>query len=463
MTQIDRMVTILRKLILSGINHQFSLFFRRYHEADIADAVSVLTQDERKEFFNKISRSDGADVLEEMDLDTQIELIQTFRSSTAVEIIEKMSQDDAVDLLEALLDEHQEKAAEILNGFSAEDQQTLKRLLQYKEYTAGGLMTPAFVSIPELLTVNQALAVYRDSCPKNDGSAFYVFVVNDYNQLRGLTTIRDLLLTDSNEAVKNIRNNYPIKVHVDTDQEDVAAIFQKYRSIVLPVVDDHDVILGVITVDDIVDVVIDEASEDMLKLSGTTVDDSEGKQLLSGQIAYTILHRLPWLMVSIFGGIIASLTMIGFSKHISSPFIPLELMLSFIPLLIGIGGNIGNQSATIVVRGLATHVISMTSANRVMIRETIIGTLIGGLIAIVVCMYTYAITQQWVVTLAIYVTIVLNMCLAAWLGALLPIMFKRFNIDPAIASAPFISTALDILGQIIYFMVIIQAFRFFLA
>ena len=174
----SRLNQLLNKLILNGTSNQFKLFFHRYHEADIADAVEQLPIESKTLFFNKISISDGAEVLEEMSIDDQIELIRDFKVDTAAEIIEKMDKDDAVDLLEALLDKDKDSAQDLLNRMDLDDQIQLKRLLSYQEDTAGGLMNPDYVSIPEMLTVEGALEKYRQISPDKKDTAFYLFIVN---------------------------------------------------------------------------------------------------------------------------------------------------------------------------------------------------------------------------------------------------------------------------------------------
>ena len=399
------------------------------------------------------------DVFEEMDVDSQIEIIQNFKIENAAELIEKMDKDDGVDLLEALLDEDEEKAQQILSKMDMDDQIQLNRLLTYKEDSAGTLMTTDFVSIPEQLTVKDALDLYKKKSPEENDMAFYLFIVNEYDQIKGVISIRKLLLAPSDSLVKDVRNNYPIKVHVDSDQEDVAKMFQKYRSIILPVVDDLDIVLGVITIDDVVDVVVEEANEDILKLSGTSGDDIQGDKLIQGSILYALVHRLPWLFVTIIGGIIASLIMISYSKSLSKSMISLSFILSFVPLLMGLGGNVGNQSATILVRALAINQIDDTKKVLTILRECCVGLIIGVIIGLIVSGYVYVSSKSAIMAICIGLTIAINMSVASLIGAALPVVFKALNIDPAVASAPFISTALDIIGQIIYFTIAIAMFN----
>ncbi|MEK9727654.1 MAG: magnesium transporter [Candidatus Margulisiibacteriota bacterium] len=459
MTTQDRLLDLLHRLINKGTQQQFNLLFHKYHEADIAEALQKLPSELKVLFFSRLKSNRSVDVFEEMDMDSQIEIIQSFKSEFAAGLIEKMDKDDGVDLLEALLDENQDKAKEILSKMDMDDQIELNKLLNYKEDSAGALMNTEFVSIPEKLYVKEALKNYIDKSPKESDAAFYLFIVNEFNQIKGVISIRKLLLANPDILVSEIRNSYPIKVNVNTDQEDVANLFQKYRSIVLPVVDDLDIILGVITIDDVVDVVVEEAYVDMLKLSGTSGDDIQNDKLIQGSIFYSLLHRMPWLFVTIIGGVIASTIMLHYAPKLTYEWISLSFILSFVPLLMGLGGNIGNQSATILVRALALSNLDRNEKIKIIVRELGIGGVIGLVIGLVVSGYVYIISQNVVMAFCIGVSIFVNMGFASVLGASLPIVLKSLKIDPAIASAPFISSTLDIIGQLIYFTTIILLFN----
>ena len=451
-----RLLDLLIRLIERGSQSQFNLLFHKYHEADIADALELLTSEQKTRFFTRIKPTDSVDVFEEIDLESKIEVIQSFKIDNAAELIEKMDKDDAVDLLDALLNEDKENTQNILSKMDIEDQIELSKLLKYTGDTAGTLMTTDFISIPEKLTVKEALALYKEKMPKENDAAFYLFIVNENNQIQGVISLRKLLLSPSGKYVKEIRNDHPITVHVDQDQEEVAKIFQKYRSIALPVVDDLNIVLGVITVDDIVDVVIEEASEDMLKLSGTSGEDIQSNKLIEGGIWYALVHRLPWLGVTLVGGIIASYIMVIFSKALNQSNIHLSLVLSFVPLLMGLAGNVGNQSATILVRAFAINDVNLKRRWVIILREVLIGSSIGILIGIIVGSYVWMTTGNEIFAMSILLAILLNMTIAVLFGAGLPVIFKQINIDPAVASAPFISTALDIIGQIIYYIIVIM-------
>ncbi len=455
----DRLLNLLERLIKQGNQHQFNLLFHKYHEADIAEALGGLPVERKISFFSRILTDKTVDIFEEMDVESQMAIIQKFKVENAAQLIEKMDKDDGVDLLEALLDQDEPKAQDILSKMDVQDQIELNRLLNYPEGSAGALMTTAFVSIPERLTVQDALSMYRTLAPIEHDASFHLFIVNQHQQIQGVISLRKLLLANPDKRIKDIRNNNPITVHVNTDQEDVARVFQKYRSIILPVVDDLGIVLGVITIDDVVDVVVEEASEDMLKLSGASGDIHSNK-LLDGPIGYALGHRLPWLFVTIIGGMAASFIMLFYSERLSAGQMALPFILSFVPLLMGLGGNVGNQSATIVVRALAMG--QLASSIKTIGREVALGGLIGATIGGVVGGAVFLMAHSFAMALCIGVAIFLNMTVATCLGSALPVVLNQFNIDPAVASAPFISTALDVIGQVIYFSLALVIFNLLL-
>lgn len=237
------------------------------------------------------------------------------------------------------------------------------------------------------------------------------------------------------------------------DQEEVARVFRKYDAAVIPVVDKSNHLVGIITVDDIVDVVIEEATEDIYKLSGTS--DIEQEKLLSGKIFLAVKSRIPWLLLTIIGGFIASTIINIYSDLFKAHFFSLALSLSFVPLLMGLGGNVANQSATIIVRGLSTGHVDPKDALKHIGREILVGLTIGLFISTLVFIFNIALQHPPTFSYIVFLAIVADIFTAALIGSSLPIIFHKIKIDPAVASAPFISTTLDIIGQLIYFALII--------
>lgn len=436
-------------LLESSTNNDILDFLDQYHEADIAEAVDELTPEERVLFFNKIKPKDAVDIVEEMDLQNQSELISTLKDTLASKLVEQMDPDDRVDLLEELQETDEEKAEKIIKSLPKDDVTDVRQLLSYPEDSAGSIMTTTFLSIPENLTVKQAIDAIKKQDP-NDISSFYIYIVNTEKKLVGFTTFRDLVMSTSNTKIKTIRDEASIMTYTDTDQEEVAQSFRKYDIVEMPVINAEHEIVGIISIDDVVDVVVEEATEDIYKLSGTSeLDESH---LLTSNVFKATLSRSPWLLVTILGGILASYLITQYSIKFTATIFPLALSLSFIPMLMGLGGNVGNQSATIIVRGLATGTIKTKSAWQYVLKEALVGLLIGILMGSGVFFFNFSVSGHSLLFSGIVsFALISNIFVATLIGTSLPLFFEKAKIDPAVASAPFISTTLDIIGQVIYF------------
>mgnify|MGYP001345282451 CR=1 FL=1 len=445
----------IQELINKGTSRDYVFFLKFYHEADIAEQLSELSEDDRTTFFKKVNLEVATDVLEELDIEQQIDFISKLKTEAAAKFIEEMDPDDAADLLEELSETNLFQAKEIINALPEKEKTDIQTLLSYEEDSAGALMTSDFLAIPENLTTLEALNEIQKQNPPESELSFYIFIITETKKLIGYTTLRDLVFCDNNLKIKSIRHEHHIFVNHHEDQEEVAKLFQKYDMSVIPVVDDNDVLLGAITVDDVVDVVVEEANEDIYKLSGTATYDE--RKIMSTNVIKPILYRIPWLIITIIGGIIASLIINSYSAKFNTNLFPLALSLSFIPLLMGLGGNVGNQSSAIIVRGLATGYVNPKESLKILLREIIIGIGIGSIISSILFIinryiYTYPLIFSLIVTASLF----LNILVAAFIGTTLPLLFNKLKIDPAIASAPFISTTLDIIGQLIYFYITIS-------
>jgi len=447
-----KLTELLKNLIQSGSQKQYIFFFKQFHEADIAESLANLTPEEKETFFKKLNPEIAADVLEELDIEEQINIISKFKIDIAAKYIEEMDPDDAADLLEELSETNELKAQKIINALPEKEKSDIQTLLSYEEHSAGSLMTSNYLSIPENLVVSEALNLIKKKDPPESELSFYIFITSTKNKLIGYTTLRDLVFCSNKEKVKTLRHEHHISIDHHADQEEVAKLFQKYDMSVIPVVDETDHLLGAITVDDIVDVVVEEATEDIYKLSGTSSQTKHNP--LSISIPKTILYRIPWLIIAIFGGVIASEIINSYSTKFNSSLFPMALSLSFIPLIMGLSGNVGNQSSAIIVRGLATGTIKENKTWSILFHELYVSLCIGSIISslllvINLFVYNYSITFSAIVS----VSLLGNIIVAAIVGSILPLFFNKINIDPAIASAPFISTTLDIICQLIYFAI----------
>lgn len=451
----------IQELINKGTSRDYVIFLKFYHEADIAEQLSELSESDRTKFFKKVNLEIATDVLEELDIEQQIDFISKLKTDAAAKFIEEMDPDDAADLLEELSETNLFQAKEIINALPEKEKTDIQTLLSYEEDSAGALMTSDFLAIPENLTTLEALKEIQKQNPPESELSFYIFIITDSKKLIGYTTLRDLVFCNNNLKIKSIRHEHHIFVNHHEDQEEVAKLFQKYDMSVIPVVDENDILLGAITVDDVVDVVVEEANEDIYKLSGTATDDE--RKIMSTNVIKPILYRIPWLIITIVGGIIASLIINSYSTKFNTNLFPLALSLSFIPLLMGLGGNVGNQSSAIIVRGLATGYVNPKESLKILFREIIIGIGIGSIISsILFIINRYIYSYPLIFSLIVTVSLFLNILVAAFIGTTLPLLFNKLNIDPAIASAPFISTTLDIIGQLIYFYITISCITSFM-
>ena len=441
--------SLLLQISEKGRKEDIVQFLDKYHEADIADVLESLSDDEQYMFFTKLDPSLSTDVLEEMEMKQKLDVMLSLKTELAAKYIEEMEPDEAVDVLEEIIESDEGKAAEIMNALSPQNAVELKTLLSYPEDSAGSLMTSEFLYIPENLTVAQTIESIRVQNPPDTEISFYIFIVDEHFKLIGFTTLRDLVMASGNTKIKNIRNDYPISVIADTDQEEVARVFQKYDVVAVPVVDRSNHLVGLITVDDIVDVVVEEASEDLIKLSGTAETDEE--TLVSGNPFKALFYRIPWLFITLLGGVLAAFIINTYSTKFSESYFALSLSLSFVPLIMGLSGNVGNQSATITVRGIATDIIKTKKYLKFIFREYLIGIGIGLLISLVLLILNLLLGMPSTISFIVSLSLLINISVATLLGASLPIILKKIKIDPAVASAPIISTSLDILGQIIYF------------
>ncbi|OGI08033.1 MAG: magnesium transporter [Candidatus Margulisbacteria bacterium GWF2_35_9] len=453
-------IDLIKKTIIEGSVDEILSVITKAHHADIADAIEGLDSESRIAFFQKIKPELLEDIFEEIEQSVQIEVIQEMNPNKAKHLIDHMDLDDAADLLSELKEEDEDMADKIVR--SLKEKQEVQKLLEYDENIAGGIMNPSFTAIPENLTVNQALTLFRKSEPPDRDFSYYVYIVNTNDELRGIINLRDLVLAPPDQKVRELRKENFVAVNVNTDQEEVARIISKYDLLAVPVIDDQNKMLGIVTVDDIVDVIEEEATEDLLKLSGTSAGEFDENDILTSRVWSSAKSRLRWLLLTMFGGLLSGSLLSYFTISFSDIPLSLPIIISFIPLLVGLGGNIGNQSATIMVRGLATGYIKTESIMSNIMREFFVSILIGLSIGFILFVGSLVIYKTMIYGSIIAVAIIINIILSASFGTLLPIFFTKINVDPAIASAPFISSSIDVAGLVIYFIVITSYLHFFL-
>jgi magnesium transporter len=296
--------------------------------------------------------------------------------------------------------------------------------------------------------VSEAIAALRTSRSEDLEMVFYLYVVDDRGHLVGVCSLRDLLLADPARELREVMNNRTTSVSTSTDQEDVARLVARYDFLALPVVDNQNKLVGIITVDDVIDIIREEETEDILLMAG--LGEGSEEEVLRAPVWKNALLRLPWLFVAWIGGIIAS-QVIGTYQGVLAQ---VAAIAAFIPMVISMGGNVGTQSATIVVRGLATGKITSGQMWRVAFREVRVGILLGITFGILLAVATPFLIQSEVpLGLIVGISIITNMILAPTVGTSMPIVLRRLGVDPAIATGPMVTTSMDVLGVLAYFVI----------
>jgi len=431
----------IKALISKKATKSLRVMIKDQHPVDLAEIFKKLSPSESIVLFKVIDFDAALEVLAELDLEKRLYILKSLNPRYAVQLLKEMSPDDLADFLGEL---PEEEASRILSMIEKGAYEDLKGLLLYDENTAGGLMTTEYIAFSVDMTSQEALDRLSELAPDAE-TIYYVYVVDLMHRLVGVVSLRDLILAPAQAPIGEFISKEVKKVKASMDQEEVARTIKKYGFLALPVVDDNDVLLGIITVDDVMDVVAEETTEDILKLAGSNenIDVQKSSPWLRTK------NRLPWIMVAVIGEIISGSIINNFSHAIKA----LVALAFFIPVLMDMGGNVGTQSAAIVVRGLATGEIDAASVGKNVLREAAVGIILGALNGVLIAFIAYLWQKEVLLGLVIGIAMAFNLTLAAILGTLMPLLWYKMGRDPAVASGPFVTTALDIIGLFIYFSV----------
>ncbi|MFQ5604228.1 MAG: magnesium transporter [bacterium] len=407
------------------------------HPADIANIIRNLSDEHIQYVFGLLDADSASDVLLELDDVSRDKLVAELHHERLSEIVDEMDSDDATDIVAELPDEVAEK---VLESIDEEDSEEVKELLRHEEDTAGGIMALEFVSVYEDTSVDEAIQEIRTKAEEVE-ELYNIWVVNRENVLVGVLSLKKLILARPNEIVKNIMEREVVRAPVEMDQEQVANIFRRYDLVSLPVVDSAGKLVGRITIDDVVDVMEEEASEDMQKMAGLT-DEEEIRETSAFKIS---MVRLPWLLIAFVGEMFSAIVLNYFEASIQKVFVAAL----FIPLMMAMGGNSGIQAATIVVRGLALGELNPADTLKRLKKEFRVSLLNGSVCGILLFgVVTFFGEPRFGVILSlVMLMVILN---AAFVGASVPLVLKRLGVDPAIATGPFITTFNDVIGLFIY-------------
>ena len=432
---------LVKKLISTERTELLKSVFEPLKPVEIANILLQLKLQHQLVVLENLEREISSEVLNNLQDSPSIlgDIVKQLSPDRLSDAIEDMPQDDAADFV-GLLDD--DEADALLERLPEKDREELTHLLQYDEESAGGLMTPYVVAIRKDQTVAAAIKEIQKFVKKEGFELFYsAYVVDEYDHLIGTIGTTELLLSERNTLIENLMNPEVVAVDQDLDQEEVARIAKEYDLVVVPVIDKHLRLIGRVTLDDLVDVIVEEHNQDLGHIAGTGDEEVTETSVLraSGD-------RLPWLLVGLFGGFLTAIVMSFYENALVS----LPDVTYFIPLVAALGGSIGIQSSSIVVRGLATGAIQATDMLVRLWKELRVAFLNGIICSFILAGMSWYLTHDYGRALTSGISLLIVVCFAATVGSTIPIILKRMNIDPALATGPFITTTSDIIGIAIY-------------
>ena len=443
MTNLENTLDRIHELIECDADQQLADELNSYHSADLADIFQQLKPEERLKCITKVDEEKAADVIEYLPPQLQVEILGDIDEGLASRLISKLPHDEAADVLGDMEeDETQTYLDKLPQKFSSE----IRELLTYNEDTAGGIMTPLVLTVGFSMTVKDALDTIRIKAEKENLELYYVYVVDKHNHLLGVVSLRTLLTSPVDLQISDIMSRDVVKVHVDDYQGHIADVFMKYQFNALPVVDLYNHLKGIVTWDDVQDIVEEETTDEIYTSSGIVTDFADDDDILTGSLAHSIKARIPWLFITLIGEFIA----VSVTNKYDKTFTALPIIAAFMPLLAGLGGNIGTQSITLMVRGMSTGQISLSSGWHQILRETLTGVCIGFIFGILVTLVTWGWKHNIELGVIVGIAMTLNMTIATLIGSCTPLVLKKMKIDPAVASGPVIATTIDVVGLAVY-------------
>ena len=419
------------------------------HPADIAELLEHLDSKDQAAILRELDPSAGGDALSELDSEDREELLEEIDPVQLTRLVKTLPADDATDILSEAPDEKKDK---VLHNLSPEDSAEIKELLRHEDDSASGIMDPELLAVQETWSVGQTLDALK--VLDTDEPIYYVYVVDYLNRLVGLVSLQNLIKEDDSRPVGSIMNRQVISVQPDTDQEKVAQLVQKYDLMAIPVVDKDGKLKGRITVDDIIDVIEQETTEDFFRLAGALRWDEDTRSMFR-----TAMQRLPWLIVALMGSLAGAAFQKFYSGKLGADYF--TVFVPFVVVIAAMGGNIGIQSCTTVVRGLATGDID-DNIIEVVVKQVWIATIVGVVCAVIAATAALFIskTNPMLVSCVVGTSLFCAILIAASMGALAPALCKKMGIDPTAASGPFVTVSIDIIGIAIYFTFAILSLRF---
>lgn len=410
--------------------------------ADIAQAIEGLPMAMQALAFRLLSKQEAIEVYEYLDSSVQQSLIEELKDQEVLDIVDKMSPDDRVKLFDEL---PASVVQRLLQQLTPSEREVTSLILGYKDGTAGRIMTTEYLSVKEDLTVSQSIDRVRSLASATE-IIYYLYVTDAQRRLTGTLSFRDLVVAQPEQKLGEIMTRDVVYVHTDTDQEEVAQVIQRYDLVAVPVVDTERRLVGIVTVDDVLDVLEEETTDDIYKLGGVAAG---GDKYFQTNVFTAARKRVVWLFVLLVANT-GTATVISSQEEVLEKVVALA---AFIPLLIDAGGNVGAQSSTVVIRGLNLKEVGIKKAAQIVSREAVTGALLGIVLGLAVILWAYFIEKNLQIAITVGTSLFSITMLAAFFGSALPFLFGAMGLDPALMSAPFITTAVDVLGVFIYLMI----------
>ena len=404
---------------------------------DLALMLSDFEDEEIKKICDCLEDQYLARVLEEADQKVQKKIMYSIDSDRALKVFGFMSKDDIVDVLDVI---NTGLRKELINKMKTGDKKLITELLGYKEDSAGGIMTTEYIALYRRFTVSQAIEKIKEIAPKTEHIET-IYVMNNNKKIVGTVSLRDLLVADKDEAVEDLMNPNFLFVNPDLDQEEVARIVSKYDLNAIPVINSQKVMLGIITVDDIVDVIIEEQTEDILKMGGVDKEET-----LDSTVMQSVKRRLPWLLVNLATAFLASFTIKAFEGIIAQ----VVALSATMTIIAGMGGNAGSQTVSIIIRSLAMGKVKFNEVKKLVLKEVVLGVINGAVIGLVTGIVVSLIYGNAYLGLIIFLAMIGNLIISGFFGLIIPIILEKLKIDPAISSSIFLTTATDVLGFFLF-------------
>lgn len=406
---------------------------------DLAVVLSAFTEKDQHLCFHRMADpARRADLIVNMQPPFGKRVLDPMPPQEVADILSEMATDDAADILQDLEEEQRERVLAVLD---VDDKEEVEDLMAYGDDTAGGIMLPEFVALPADTTAEEALIVLREKSDDIE-MANYIYVTNASGQLVGVLSLRRLVTSPPHKRIREFMETDVIVVSPDMDQEEVAKLVSDHGLLAVPVVDESQRLLGIVTIDDVIDVIEEEAQEDLLKMAGA----GPAVTLDEGFLTH-VKSRFPWLLASCAGGLASALVMGAFESTLAAH----HFFALFLPIILGMSGNVGTQSATVTVRGLALGQIGQERKLAALRRELAVGLSLGLAYALLVGSVAALMGDTPHDGLAIGFSMAIGMTLASTIGTLVPLLLSRMGFDPAVATGPFVTTSLDLIGVAIYF------------